>query len=449
LKFFGFWIAEGWTTQGKNGDYNVCLSNQDKRIINEMKSLLNSFGYNTFWFEKTHTLRVRDYQLFSYLKQFGKCYDKFIPLDIKSLKKGYLEILLKYYIKGDGHIYGRNGKGLSATTTSVRLRDDLQEIALKIGISAYYKLHRKKGTPFSSPGQNYEKVYRQNNDSWVIFFIRKNIHTVMPSTIKKWNYTESWTDFNGPVFCVTVPNRVVYVRRNGIPVWCGNSDPDMNWRLSALDKIALISNSDSHSPHRIGREANIFDTDLSYQGIVDAIKSRNPNKFCQTIEFFPEEGRYHYNGHRKCGVVLDPKKTKKLNNICPECGKPLTLGTLHRVDELADRKEGDKPEQIIPYKKSIPLDEIIGDAKGVGSRTKTVEIEYKNLIKRFGTEFDILFSASPEQIERASCPEIAEGINRVRQGNVDIEPGHDGEYGKIGIFKDEERGSFSKQDSLF
>ncbi|MEM7825383.1 MAG: LAGLIDADG family homing endonuclease, partial [Candidatus Aenigmatarchaeota archaeon] len=167
LKFFGFWLAEGWTTEGKNGDYNVCLSSINQKFIFEMKQLLESFGYKTFYSKKTHTLRVRDFQLFSYLKQFGKYYQKFIPSEIKSLSKNLLQILLEYYIKGDGYIYGRTKKGMSVTTTSVRLRDDLQEIALKIGISAYYKLHRKKGTPFKSPSQG--KMYLQNKDSWVVY----------------------------------------------------------------------------------------------------------------------------------------------------------------------------------------------------------------------------------------------------------------------------------------
>ena len=244
--------------------------------------------------------------------------------------------------------------------------------------------------------------------------------------------------------CFDEYSRYIFAAETGL-----SSDPDMNWRIPALDKITLISNSDSHSPQKIGREANVFDTDLSYQGIIDAIKSKNPNKFLETIEFFPEEGKYYYNGHRKCEIVLSPKESKKLNNICPKCNKPLTLGTLHRIDELASRKEGYKPEQVIPYKKTIPLDEIIGDAKGVGFKTKTVEREYKNLIKRFNTEFDILFSVSPKQIERVSCFEIAEGINRVRQGNLIIDPGYDGEFGKIKIFNDKERKNFSKQNSLF
>lgn len=250
--------------------------------------------------------------------------------------------------------------------------------------------------------------------------------------------------FNHIEECFDELSRYIYAIETGL-----SSTPDMNWRLLGLDKVALISNSDSHSPQRIGREANIFDTDLSYKGIVEAIKSRDPKKLIETIEFFPEEGRYYHNGHRRCGVILNPKQTKKINNICPRCKKPLTLGVLHRVDELADRDEGYQPENPIPYKKSIPLDEIIGDAKGVGSKTKTVANEYKNLIKRFKTEFDILFSVDTQEIERVSCLEVAEGIKRVRQGDVNIEPGYDGEYGKINIFKNEERGSFSKQVSLF
>ncbi|MFH1671457.1 MAG: endonuclease Q family protein [Candidatus Portnoybacteria bacterium] len=238
--------------------------------------------------------------------------------------------------------------------------------------------------------------------------------------------------------------KYIYVIETGL-----SSDPLMNWRWSALDKYALVSNSDSHSPQRIGREANIFDTDLSYRGIVEAIRSKDPGKFLETIEFFPEEGRYHYNGHRNCQVVLRPEESKKINNICPKCGKKLTIGTLHRIDSLADREEGERPEKTIPFRHMVPLEEIIADAKGVGVGTKTVREEYKNLIKSFGTEFRILLSKTSEQIGRVSSPEIAEGINRVQQGQIKISPGHDGEYGQIKIFQDEERGSFSRQDSLF
>lgn len=254
----------------------------------------------------------------------------------------------------------------------------------------------------------------------------------------------SMSGFDSLEECFEEYSKYIYAGETGL-----SSDPEMNWRWSALDKIALVSNSDSHSPHRIGREANVFDTDLSYLGIAEAIKSKDPKKFLETVEFFPEEGKYHYDGHRKCQISVTPQEAKKMKNICPKCGKPLTIGVLHRVDDLADRRRANKPSQAIPFRRLIPLEEIIGDAKGVGAASKTVQEEYKNLIKRFGSEFKILLEVSPQQIEQVSSAEIAEGIKRVRQGKVFIEPGYDGEYGQIKIFKDEERGSFSKQASLF
>ncbi len=223
----------------------------------------------------------------------------------------------------------------------------------------------------------------------------------------------------------------------------------MNWRWSHLDKYALVSNSDSHSPPKIGREANVFNTDLSYLGISEAIKDKDTGKFLETIEFFPEEGKYHYDGHRNCQVVLTPSETKKINNICPKCAKPLTIGTLHRIDSLADRGEGGKPEKVIPFRYSIPLEEIIAEAKGMGVGAKAVREDYKNLIKRFGTEFNILLDRTPEEIGEVSSFEIAEGINRVRREKVKIDPGHDGEYGRIKIFDDKERANFTRQKSLF
>ena len=453
LKFFGFWIAEGWTNKWmdkrKNSNYNICLSNRNNALLSEMKRILESFGYNVFWDKKTNdTIRVRDYQLFHYLKQFGKCYDKFIPLEIKSLSRELLEIFLEYYIKGDGHIYGRSGKGLSATTSSIHLRDDLQEIALKVGMSAYYKLDHKKGRPFYSPGYKYKRAYKQRNDTWVIYFIRRNRHTVLPSTIKKYKYIESWVDFNGKVYSLAVPNHVIYVRRNSIPVWCGNSDPAMNWRLSALDKITLISNSDAHSPQKIGREANVFDLELSYQEIIKTIKEKDTKKFLYTIEFFPQEGKYHYDGHRNCGISLSPQESKKYNNVCPTCGKPLTIGVMNRVEALADRKQGSRMEGTIPFKSLVPLNEIIAESLGMTTLSKQVDVEYKNLIKKFGSEFNVLLDVTKGDLESGTLPEITEGIVRVREGKVFIEPGYDGVYGKVRIFSQGEQKNLSKQGTL-
>jgi uncharacterized protein (TIGR00375 family) len=228
-----------------------------------------------------------------------------------------------------------------------------------------------------------------------------------------------------------------------------SSDPAMNWRLSALDKITLISNSDSHSPAKIGREANVFDTEISYPSIVNAIKTKNPEKFLYTVEFFPEEGKYHYDGHRLCGISLSPKESKKYNNICPNCGKPLTIGVLNRVEELADRPDGFKPDKAIPFKSLVPLAEIIADVLGVLPGAKAAEKQYQILIEKFGNEFEILLNASSQNLENATLSEIAEGIERVREGKVFVTPGYDGVYGKIRIFSQEDKNKPSRQGILF
>lgn len=218
-----------------------------------------------------------------------------------------------------------------------------------------------------------------------------------------------------------------------------SSDPSMNWRLSALDKISLISNSDSHSLQKIGREANVFDCELSYDGIIDAIKSKDPKKFLYTIEFFPEEGKYHYDGHRDCGIYFSPEETKKHGGKCPKCGKNLTVGVLNRVDVLADLSyEVLTKEGRIPFKNLIPLDEIIGEALGVGPKSKKVMAEYEKLVNGLESELNVLLNVSAEDISRISNPKIAEAIKNVREGRVDIRPGYDGEYGKISIFKESE-----------
>jgi len=226
-----------------------------------------------------------------------------------------------------------------------------------------------------------------------------------------------------------------------------SSDPAMNWRLSQLDKISLISNSDSHSLQKIGREANVFDTEFSYDAIINAIKSRDPKKFLYTVEFFPEEGKYHFDGHRLCKVSLAPAETKKRNNICPYCGKKMTIGVLNRVYELADRKEGEGSENKIPFKNLIPLDEVIGDVLGVGVSSKSVKKEYESLVEKVGSEFKILLEANYEELKSASSPEIASAIIAVREGKVELIPGYDGEYGKIKILQDKKEETL--QNKLF
>ena len=228
-----------------------------------------------------------------------------------------------------------------------------------------------------------------------------------------------------------------------------SSDPAMNWRLSKLDKIALISNSDSHSPQKIGREANVFDCELSYDGLIDAIKSRDLKKFLFTIEFFPEEGKYHYDGHRLCNVSMSPEETKKNNGICPVCRKPMTIGVLSRVEKLTDRLEGRGSEGKIPFRNLVPLNEIIADIFGVGVSSLKVRKEYEQLIETVGSEFKVLMDADYGELKRNTSEEIAEGIISARERRVEVIPGYDGEYGKIKILKEKKAGIQSHQTRLF
>jgi uncharacterized protein (TIGR00375 family) len=217
-----------------------------------------------------------------------------------------------------------------------------------------------------------------------------------------------------------------------------SSDPAMNWMISSLDRFSLISNSDSHSPSRIGREANVFDCELSYWEIKKALQEKDKTKFLFTVEFFPEEGKYHFDGHRNCNVRLHPEETKKHQGTCPSCGRALTRGVLYRVEELADRPYGFKPDTAIDYKSLVPLDEIIAEAKGVTKQSKLVAKEYLDAVYSFGSEFNILVKARQDDLFSRLPERIAEGIRRVRSKQLTVMPGYDGEYGVIKIFDEKE-----------
>jgi uncharacterized protein (TIGR00375 family) len=211
-----------------------------------------------------------------------------------------------------------------------------------------------------------------------------------------------------------------------------SSDPQMNWRISALDGITLISNSDAHSPAKTGREANIFDTEMSYQSIINALKSGKG--FLGTIEFFPEEGKYHYDGHRACSIRLSPQETIKNKYLCPSCGKKLTVGVMHRAEKLADREIGFRPENAPDFHSIIPLPEIISEILKVGVTSKKVNNAYLNLLSEIGSEFNILMDTSLDDIEKAGSPILRQAVSMMREGKVNIAPGYDGEFGKIRIF---------------
>ncbi|MCS7151335.1 MAG: endonuclease Q family protein [Endomicrobia bacterium] len=216
-----------------------------------------------------------------------------------------------------------------------------------------------------------------------------------------------------------------------------SSDPKMNWRLSKLDNITLVSNSDAHSPQNLGREANVFEISDNcqdmYTEVMEIIKTKDVRKFLYTIEFYPEEGKYHYDGHRNCKVCWSPKETKQNKGICPICGKKVTIGVLNRVDQLADRDENIVPDSVIQYRNVIPLMEIIADALGSGKGTQKTLNEYLYIVTQVAPEFEILLDLSEEELRRKINPRIAEGVIKVRKDEVDIFPGYDGEYGKINI----------------
>lgn len=211
-----------------------------------------------------------------------------------------------------------------------------------------------------------------------------------------------------------------------------SSDPAMNWRISKLDRYQLVSNSDAHSPSKLGREANLLDIDCSYEGLYRAIQTGEGLE--GTVEFFPEEGKYHFDGHRKCGVSLSPVEAEQLGGICPVCGKKLTMGVDHRVEQLADRAEGFVKKDGKKYESLVPLPEVISTCMGYSAASKKVQGCFEQMIQTLGTEFDILRNVPSEDIKSCAGERIAEGIENVRTGNVKRIPGYDGEYGKIELF---------------
>ena len=217
-----------------------------------------------------------------------------------------------------------------------------------------------------------------------------------------------------------------------------SSDPPMNWMCGFLDPYTLISNSDAHSPEKLGREANLFDTDLSYDSMINALKSKDRHGFLGTIEFFPQEGKYHFDGHRKCEVCWSPIETLKHHGLCPICGKQVTVGVMNRVMQLADRDNPTQNENKPNFYSLIPLKEILSEIAGVGPQSKRVSGDYDTLIRQFGSEFDILLNLPIDELKYRSNERLGEAIDRMRKGEIFIEEGYDGQYGRITAFKKKE-----------
>ncbi len=252
----------------------------------------------------------------------------------------------------------------------------------------------------------------------------------------------AFSDFNTIEECFGDMTPYIHAVETGL-----SSDPPMNWRVSQLDKLTLVSHSDAHSPQKLGREANILDTPLTYTGMVEAIRTRQG--FWGTVEFFPEEGKYHLDGHRNCGVCLTPAQTAGLEGICPVCHRKLTIGVEHRVEQLADRPQGFRPENALPFESLAPLPEVIASCTGVSATSKKTQQLYEHMLKELGAEFFILRQAPIGDIEQAAGPCIAEGIRRLRQGKVERRAGFDGQYGVISLLTPSEIEQFSGQTSLF
>jgi uncharacterized protein (TIGR00375 family) len=245
----------------------------------------------------------------------------------------------------------------------------------------------------------------------------------------------SKSGFNTLKECFKDQTKHIYAFETGL-----SSDPEMNWRLSALDKLTLLSNSDAHSLNNIAREANVMEISepVTYQKIYDQIKNKKGMKF--TIEFYPEEGMYHFDGHRDCKFGCSPAESKKLKNICPICKKPQVIGVLNRVEELADRPVGFRPSQAAPFKKLVELDKIIAEALNIkGRNSAVVQKQYQRLIAEFGSEMEILLNMDLSKISQETDFRIIEGLRRVREGKLIIKPGFDGQYGEINIFSEENR----------
>jgi DNA helicase II / ATP-dependent DNA helicase PcrA len=228
-----------------------------------------------------------------------------------------------------------------------------------------------------------------------------------------------------------------------------SSDPPMNWRVSCLDRYTLVSNSDAHSPAKLGREANRFNTELSFGAIRRAMEDADPDQFLGTIEFFPEEGKYHVDGHRKCGFRCHPDRTLDLDGLCPVCGRPLTLGVLYRVEELSDRGPDARPARAAPYRNLIPLEDVLAETLEVGPKSKAVARAYDQLIETFGSEFQILCDVPREDLAQCRIPLLDEAIHRMRRAEVIFDPGYDGEFGRVRLFDPQERQRLQGQQCLF
>jgi uncharacterized protein (TIGR00375 family) len=316
-------------------------------------------------------------------------------------------------------IYTQNGKGRRIHNLIFAPNFESVE-RINAALSRYGKLASDGRPIFGISARDLYKIVL--DISWECFIVPAHVWTPWFSVFG------SNSGFDTIQECFGDYSKYIFAIETGL-----SSDPPMNWRLSSLDNITLISNSDAHSPEKIGREANVFNSAMNYYDIKDTLMRKNNNKFLYTIEFFPEEGKYHYDGHRLCGIRFSPTETKRHNGICPKCGGKLTIGVMNRVEQLADRVEGDKPKKVIPFKHLVPLQEIIASVLKKDVKTVPVQNEYQKIMQKGHNEIEILLKLSRDEMLKFIPEETANAIMKVRDGKIKAEAGYDGVYGKIEV----------------
>ncbi|MCD5396402.1 MAG: hypothetical protein LR000_01940 [Candidatus Pacebacteria bacterium] len=505
-RLIGYYLSEGYTD--KRDSISFCFNEKEGEYIKDVQCLMKKvFGLSSPRIYKRKKSKSVELIYFSKIlaKLFGKLF-----YNHPEIKRAHTKCLPQWMLELplDKQVEVLRGwwRGDHGNTSSRELMNQMKIICLRLGIIPSISVHLKDN--FNEKTHRYKlenRIIKANYDLFWFYnlsFFEDRFGLLKTREFKKFNTKlarrHGWIDenniylpirdieityFQGKVYNLEVEKDNSYLSEfaavhNCWTPWFGifgsksgfdsieecfeeyskyiyagetglSSDPPMNWRVSALDRITLVSNSDAHSPQKLGREANVFNTELSYFAIKEAIKNKDKEKFLYTIEFYPEEGKYHFDGHRNCQIRLSPREAKKYNNTCPVCGRPLTLGVLHRVEDLADREENFVPNDAIPYKSLIPLEEIIAQAIGQTPGTKEVLKEYQKLTQKFGSEFDVLLNVSESDLKDATLPEIAEGIVRTRNGEVFIEPGFDGVFGKVRIFEKGEVKRYSAQKTLF
>ena len=504
-RLIGYYLAEGYTDN--RDSISFCFNRDEKKYVEDLKFLMEkvfNLSLPRIYLRKN----TNSIEIVYFSKILAKAFSKLFynDADIRRANTKCLPVwMMGLPLEKQMEIFKGWWRGDKGTTSSRELMNQMKIILLRLGIipSIYEQTKEDFNKKYTHKYKLGNRIIKAQYDSFTfnnLSFFQDLFELLKDPEFKRFNTKlarrHGWIDKNyiylpvrdieikdykGKVYNLEVEEDNTYLSEfatihNCMTPWFGvfgsmsgfdsleeafgenakhiyametglSADPAMIWRIPDGRKMTLISNSDAHSSTKLGREVNVFDTKLSYTAIRDAIIKKDKSKFLNTIEFFPQEGKYYYDGHRLCNVSMSPEQRKKVEGICPKCGRKLIVGVLSRVDELADRKDGFVPSDAIPYKSLVPLKEIIAESIGIGPQTKGVDKQYQILIQKFSNEFNILLDVPFEELSKFTLPRIAEGIKRVRSGKLIIEPGYDGEFGKVKIFQEEEKEE--KQDKLF